>query len=87
MKQTSGFSLKDARIQRPLQSWFRGGSQRVVDEADRSIHDALMVVKDVLENPIAVAGGGAPEAYVANELRQWSSNMEGQSTIGCSKVC
>ena len=29
----------------------RGGSQRVVDEADRSIHDALMVVKDVLENP------------------------------------
>src|SRR5688500_20144682 len=54
----------------------RGGSQRVVDEADRSIHDALMVVKDVLENPIAVAGGGAPEAYVANELRQWSGNME-----------
>ena len=28
----------------------RGGSQRVVDEADRSIHDALMVIKDVLEN-------------------------------------
>src|ERR671914_181928 len=29
----------------------RGGSQRVVDEADRSVHDALMVVKDVLEKP------------------------------------
>ncbi len=29
----------------------RGGSQRVVDEADRSIHDALMVTKDVLEKP------------------------------------
>src|SRR5574339_732959 len=55
----------------------RGGSQRVVDEADRSIHDSLMVVKDVLENPIAVAGGGAPEAYVANELRLWSRTMEG----------
>ena len=37
----------------------RGGSQRVVDEADRSIHDALMVTKDVLERPIIVAGGGA----------------------------
>src|SRR5215210_7387950 len=41
----------------------RGGSQRVVDEADRSIHDALMVTKDVLEKPFIVAGGGAPEAY------------------------
>ena len=41
----------------------RGGSQRVVDEADRSLHDALSVTKDVLEKPSIVAGGGAPEAY------------------------
>jgi archaeal chaperonin len=40
----------------------RGGSQRVVDEAERSVHDALMVTKDVLEKPEIVAGGGAPEA-------------------------
>ncbi|HYZ66146.1 MAG TPA: thermosome subunit beta, partial [Nitrososphaeraceae archaeon] len=53
----------------------RGGSQRVVDEADRSVHDALMVVKDVLEKPAIVAGGGAPEAYISNELRQWSNNL------------
>ena len=63
----------------------RGGSQRVVDEADRSIHDALMVVKDVLENPVAVAGGGAPEAFVANELRQWSGNMEGRAQLAVQK--
>ena len=62
----------------------RGGSQRVVDEADRSIHDALMVTKDVLERPIIVAGGGAPEAYIANDLRQWSGNLEGTSTISSS---
>ena len=63
----------------------RGGSQRVVDEADRSIHDALMVVKDVLENPVAVAGGGAPEAFVANELRQWSGHMEGRAQFAVQK--
>ena len=40
----------------------RGGSQRVVDEAERSVHDALMVTKDVLERPEIVARGGAPEA-------------------------
>src|ERR671914_1070206 len=41
----------------------RGGSQRVVDEAERSVHDALMVSKDVLEKPAIVAGGGGPEAH------------------------
>jgi archaeal chaperonin len=46
----------------------RGGSQRVIDEAERSIHDALMVTKDVLEKPIIVAGGGSAEAYVAGNL-------------------
>jgi chaperonin GroEL (HSP60 family) len=62
----------------------RGGSQRVVDEADRSLHDALMVIKDVLEKPAIVAGGGAPEAYIANELRHWSSNLEGRSQLSSS---
>jgi archaeal chaperonin len=63
----------------------RGGSQRVVDEADRSIHDALMVTKDVLEKPAIVAGGGAPEAYIANELRQWASNLEGRAQLAVHK--
>ena len=44
-----------------------------------------MVVKDVLENPFAVAGGGAPEAFVANELRQWSGHMEGRAQFAVQK--
>ncbi len=63
----------------------RGGSQRVVDEADRSLHDALMVMKDVMEHPAVVAGGGAPEAYVANELRQWASSQEGRAQLAVQK--
>ena len=59
----------------------RGGSQRVVDEADRSIHDALMVVKDVVEKPSIVAGGGSPEAYLAAELNEWSGNSEGREQL------
>ena len=35
----------------------RAGSQRVVDETERSVHDAIMVVKDVMEFPSVVAGG------------------------------
>jgi archaeal chaperonin len=63
----------------------RGGSQRVVDEADRSLHDALMVMKDVLEKPFIVAGGGSPESYIANELRQWSGNLEGRAQLAVEK--
>ena len=59
----------------------RGGSQRVVDEAERSVHDAIMVVKDVLEYPYVIAGGGAPEALVAARLRDWSGSLSGRTQI------
>jgi thermosome len=63
----------------------RGGSQRVVDEAERSIHDALMVTKDVMEKPSIVAGGGSPESYVAGKLREWSSTLSGREQLAADK--
>ena len=59
----------------------RGGSQRVVDEVDRSLHDALMVVKDVVEKPSIVAGGGSPEAYLSTELNEWSGSYDGREQL------
>src|SRR6266480_71703 len=63
----------------------RGGSQRVVDEAERSIHDALMVTKDVLEKPAVVAGGGAPEVHVASKLSEWASSLSGREQLAAQK--
>ena len=63
----------------------RGGSQRVVDEADRSLHDALMVVKDVIEKPAVVAGGGAPEEYLASSLKDWAERFEGREQLAIKK--
>ncbi len=63
----------------------RGGSQRVVDEVDRSIHDALMVVKDVIEKPAIVAGGGAPEALLAAFLKDWSESFDGRQQLAIKK--
>lgn len=63
----------------------RGGSQRVVDEADRSVHDALMVTKDVLEKPLIVAGGGSPEAYVSNKLKEWTNTLSGREQLAAEK--
>jgi archaeal chaperonin len=63
----------------------RGGSQRVVDEVDRSLHDALMVVKDVIEKPAVVAGGGAPEEFLASKLKDWADRFEGREQLAIKK--
>ena len=63
----------------------RGGSQRVIDEADRSIHDALMVIKDVIETPKIVYGGGSPEAYIAIRLRNWAKSLSGREQLAVEK--
>jgi len=63
----------------------RGGSQRVIDEVDRSIHDSLMVVKDVIEKPEIVAGGGAPESYAASQLKEWADSFDGREQLAIKK--
>ena len=63
----------------------RAGSQRVVDEVERSVHDAIMVVRDVMELPSIVAGGGAPETYTASKIRSWSKSLEGREQLAAEK--
>ena len=63
----------------------RGGSQRVLDEAERSMHDALMVVKDVIEYPYVVAGGGSPESHVSGKIREWSDTLSGREQLAAQK--
>jgi archaeal chaperonin len=59
----------------------RGGTERVVDEAERSIHDALCVVKDVVEEPKIVAGGGSPEIETARLLREFAEKLAGRERL------
>lgn len=59
----------------------RGGAERIVDEAERSIHDALMVVRDTVQEPKIVAGGGAVEAELAAHLRGWGQKLAGREQL------
>jgi thermosome len=59
----------------------RGGTERIVDEAERSIHDALCVARDVVEEPKILAGGGAPEVEVANVLREYAQTLPGKEQL------
>jgi thermosome len=63
----------------------RGGTQRIVDEGERSIHDALMVTKDVIEKPAIVAGGGAAEAEAAYQVLKWAEKLTGREQLAAQK--
>ncbi|MEM2739333.1 MAG: thermosome subunit beta [Candidatus Bathyarchaeia archaeon] len=63
----------------------RGGADKVVEEAERSIHDALCVVKDMIEYPHLVFGGGAPEAEVALRVRRWAEKLSGREQLAVLK--
>ncbi len=56
----------------------RGGTEHVIDELERGIHDALMVVGVVVKDKKIVAGGGAPETELSLQLRQYASTIGGR---------
>ncbi len=55
----------------------RGINQLIVDEADRSIHDALCVVRSIVKRNMLLPGGGAAEIELALKLHQWAETLEG----------
>ncbi len=59
----------------------RGGTERIVDEAERSLHDALCVTKDVVETPKIVAGGGAVDIEIARKLRAFGEKLKGRERL------
>jgi thermosome len=56
----------------------RGGNQRLIAEAERSIHDGLCVIRDLIEEPRILAGGSAPEMEMANTLKKYAQTLSGR---------
>ena len=59
----------------------RAGLERMVDEAERAMNDALSVVSDVIETNKIVPGGGAVEVEVAKELRKYATTVGGREQL------
>jgi thermosome len=59
----------------------RAGLERMVDEAERAMTDALSVVSDVIETNKIVAGGGAVEVEIAKELRNYATSVGGREQL------
>jgi len=59
----------------------RAGLERLVDEAERSLTDALSVIADVYEKNRIVAGGGAVEAELAKRLKEYAAKVGGRKQL------
>jgi chaperonin GroEL (HSP60 family) len=59
----------------------RGGTERIVDEAERSIHDALSSVRDVVQEAKILPGGGAPEMEISKTLRNYAETLPGREQL------
>src|SRR5438445_255916 len=73
--------VRDSKNPKAVTIVVRGGTEHVVDEADRSLHDALSVVRNALEDGKIVAGGGAPEAELAKRLREYAVKVGGREQL------
>jgi len=63
----------------------RGGAEHIVDEAERAIHDALSVVRNVIREPKIVAGGGAVEIELAMRLNEFARKLPSKEQLAVVK--
>jgi T-complex protein 1 subunit eta len=59
----------------------RGGAQQFIEEAERSIHDAIMVVKRAIKSSSIVAGGGAIEMELSKHIRKLGYSISGKEQL------
>lgn len=74
--------VKDCKNPKSVSILVRGGTEHIVDEAERAIDDAIGVVAAAIEDCKLVAdGGGAPEVEVAKELRNYAKTIGGREQL------
>lgn len=59
----------------------RGGAEQVIAEVERSLHDAIMIVKRAVKHSSVVAGGGAIEMELSKHLREYSKTVAGKQQL------
>lgn len=59
----------------------RGGAEQFLEETERSLHDAIMIVRRTIKNDAVVAGGGAIEMVLSKTLRDYSRTIAGREQL------
>lgn len=64
----------------------RGGSEQFLEETERSLHDAIMIVRRTMKNDSVIAGGGAIEMELSKMLRDYSRTIAGKEQLLISAI-
>jgi len=59
----------------------RGGAEQFMEETERSLHDAIMIVRRAMQNDSVVAGGGAIDMELSKYLRNYSRTIAGKEQL------
>ncbi|CAK8687126.1 unnamed protein product [Clavelina lepadiformis] len=59
----------------------RGGAEQFMEETERSLHDAIMIVRRAIKNDAVVAGGGAIEMEISKYLRNYARTVKGKQQL------
>ncbi|XP_018789455.1 PREDICTED: T-complex protein 1 subunit eta [Bactrocera latifrons] len=59
----------------------RGGAEQFLEETERSLHDAIMIVRRTIKHDSVVAGGGAIEMELSKILREYSRTIAGKEQL------
>ncbi len=73
--------IEDTPYSKSVTILIRGGTELVVDEAERAIHDALCVVRNVVNTGKIVVGGGSPEMAVSAKLLKYADSFKGKEQL------
>jgi len=79
---TGGKIMQFTGVPKPLKTvtvLVRGSNKLVLDEAERSIHDALCVLRSLVRKKFMIAGGGAPEIEIALHLVDYAKTLKGNA--------
>ncbi|MFW6040273.1 MAG: thermosome subunit alpha [Thermoplasmatota archaeon] len=73
--------IEDTKEPRAVSVLLRGGTDHIVDEIDRAIHDALKVVSVAIEDGAILPGGGATEIELSNRIKEFAGTVKGREQL------
>eukprot|EP00249_Psilotum_nudum_P021577 c28159_g2_i1 orf=712-2346(-) len=77
--------IKGAKSSRAVSIILRGANDHMLDEMERSLHDALSIVKRTLESNMVVAGGGAVEAALSVYLENLATTLGSREQLAIAE--
>eukprot|EP01071_Lankesteria_metandrocarpae_P014158 Lankesteria_metandrocarpae@DN8161_c0_g1_i1.p1 len=73
--------LRDCKATKSATLILRGGAQQFIDEAERSLNDAIMIVRRAMKSLTIVGGGGSIEMLLSASLREYSQTIQGKHQL------